>query len=248
MQIAPLSGKRILLVEDEVDIAQLVELHLSDAGLSVEHKRRGDEALEAALSGDFDLMILDLRLPGMSGLDVCRQLRNHSSELPIVMLTAKTSELDRVLGLELGADDYVSKPFSPVELTARVKAVLRRSSSSQRQAKLVQQGETVRCGALKMNPRTRSVQLQGHNIELTAKEFELLLYFARHPGEVFKRSELLDQVWGYGHDGYEHTVNSHINRLRAKIEDNPAEPSQIITVWGVGYKFLPAASVAIVTA
>ena len=149
---------------------------------------------------------------------MCRQLRNQGSELPIVMLTAKTSELDRVLGLELGADDYVSKPFSPVELTARVKAVLRRSSSSQRQTQKAEQNEVIECGSLRMNSRTHSVNLNGENIELTAKEFDLLMHFASRPGEVFKRSDLLDQVWGYGHDGYEHTVNSHINRLRAKID------------------------------
>ena len=232
-------SKHILLVEDEPDIAQLVELHLRDVGLNVTYSASGDEALVLAQQGNFDLLILDLRLPGMSGLEICRRLRGEGSELPILMLTAKTTELDRVLGLELGADDYVSKPSSPIELTARVKAILRRSSILSRQSGALQHPELLNCGALTVNIKSRTVVNQGANVELTAKEFELLLHFAKHPEQVFRRSELLDQVWGYGHDGYEHTVNSHINRLRAKIEMDPAEPRQILTVWGVGYKFVP---------
>ncbi|MCL4104548.1 UNVERIFIED_CONTAM: hypothetical protein GTU68_047510 [Idotea baltica] len=220
---------RILLVEDEADIAALVSLHLEDIGAEITHVDRGDLALEQAAKSAWDLMILDLRLPGIGGLEVCRKLREQGNQLPILMLTSKSSELDRVLGLELGADDYVTKPFSPLELTARVKAILRR----------VSQLETVfQCGVLALDSRKREVQLGGNIVELTSREFDLLLYFIRNPGQVFRRSELLDKIWGYGHEGYEHTVNSHINRLRSKIEDDPANPARIITVWGVGYKFI----------
>ena len=227
---------RILLVEDDADIARLVALHLADLESEVEHCDRGDVALRRALSEDWALIILDLRLPGMGGLDVCRRLREQGRHTPLLMLTAKSSELDRVLGLELGADDYITKPFSPIELTARVKAILRRVSIESRPAPADAEPPLVH-GALSICPRTRCVTLQGRNVELTSREFDLLLHFMRQPGRVFRRAELLDQVWGYGHDGYEHTVNSHINRLRAKIEDDPASPHRIVTVWGVGYKF-----------
>lgn len=232
-------AKRILIAEDEADIAQLIELHLRDAGMNVVHKAAGDESLELAMRESFDLLILDLRLPGLSGLEVCRRLRLAGKDLPILMLTAKSSELDRVLGLELGADDYVSKPFSPLELTARVKAILRRVSTMQRINNNSGESEQLKCGEFIIDSRTRTVARNGNKIELTAKEFELLHHFAKSPDRVFSRSDLLDKVWGYGHDGYEHTVNSHINRLRAKIEIDPASPQKILTVWGVGYKFTP---------
>ena len=238
MQIRP-EAKRILIAEDEADIAQLIELHLRDAGMDVVHKVAGNESLELAMQETFDLLILDLRLPGLSGLEVCRRLRLAGKDLPILMLTAKSSELDRVLGLELGADDYVSKPFSPLELTARVKAILRRVSTMQRLNSNNSDSERLKCGEFTIDSRTRTVAKNGNKIELTAKEFELLHHFAKSPEQVFSRSDLLDKVWGYGHDGYEHTVNSHINRLRAKIEIDPASPQKILTVWGVGYKFTP---------
>lgn len=231
-------AKRILIAEDEADIAQLIELHLRDAGMNVVHRAAGDESLELAMQESFDLLILDLRLPGLSGLEVCRRLRLAGKELPILMLTAKSSELDRVLGLELGADDYVSKPFSPLELTARVKAILRRVSALQR-INASNSVEQLSCGEFTIDSRTRTVAKNGNKIELTAKEFELLHHFAKSPDRVFSRSDLLNEVWGYGHDGYEHTVNSHINRLRSKIEIDPASPQKILTVWGVGYKFTP---------
>ena len=230
---------RILLVEDEADIAALVSLHLEDIGAEILHVDRGDVALEQAAKPGWDLMILDLRLPGMGGLEICRKLREQGNQLPILMLTSKSSELDRVLGLELGADDYVTKPFSPLELTARVKAILRRVSQLQQAAERHEEPENLfQCGALAVDSRKREVQLGDALVELTSREFDLLLYFIRNPGQVFRRSELLDKIWGYGHEGYEHTVNSHINRLRAKIEDDPAHPARIITVWGVGYKFI----------
>jgi DNA-binding response OmpR family regulator len=169
-------------------------------------------------------------------LEICRRLRSQPAYTPILMLTSKSTELDRVLGLEIGADDYVTKPFSIRELMARVKAIFRRIDELQSDRRQDEQS-LIRAADLVIDPQRRAVSLGDRSIDLTAKEFDLLLYFARHAGRVFTRSQLLDEVWGYGHDGYEHTVNSHINRLRAKIEANPAQPGYILTVWGVGYKF-----------
>jgi DNA-binding response OmpR family regulator len=182
------------------------------------------------------MIILDIMLPGMDGLELCRRLRSRSLYTPILMLTSKATELDRVLGLEMGADDYVTKPFSIRELLARVKAILRRVEGlqggiSERKKDRIQAGDLV------IEPEKREVIHKNQIIDVTAKEFDLLLHFAQHPGKVYTRAQLLDLVWGYGHDGYEHTVNSHINRLRAKIEDDPSQPQYILTVWGVGYKF-----------
>jgi DNA-binding response OmpR family regulator len=229
---------RIMLVEDDEDIARLVQLHLEELDAHIEHFDRGDLALKKALESRWDLIVLDLRLPGLSGLDVCRRLREQGNHTPILMLTAKSSELDRVLGLELGADDYVTKPFSPIELLARVKAILRRMSQLQAVPDVVSDlPELLVFSDLHININNRRVTIKDMDVELTAKEFDLLLYFARHPNRVFRRSELLDKVWGYGHEGYEHTVNSHINRLRSKIETDSSNPTLILTVWGVGYKF-----------
>lgn len=232
---------RVLLVEDDADIARLVSLHLEDLNAQVQHADRGDDALELALQQSWDLMILDLRLPGLSGLDVCRRLREQGHQVPILMLTAKSSELDRVLGLELGADDYLTKPFSPLELTARAKALLRRAALNQESVSTQEIGEEesteIVLGPFSICTRRHRVTLNDEPIELTSREFDLLLHFARQPGRVFRRGELLDEVWGYGHDGYEHTVNTHINRLRRKIEVNPGSPKHVVTVWGVGYRF-----------
>ena len=180
------------------------------------------------------LLVLDLMLPGLNGLDVCRAVRAGNDYVPILMLTAKSSELDRVLGLEIGADDYLTKPFSIPELLARIKALFRRTEALK--AAAAGCGEVLRRGDLVIDVDKRQVRLAGQEVALTAREFDLLLHFARHPGRVFTRSELLDQVWGYHHSGYEHTVNSHINRPRAKIEREPARPEHMLTVWGVGYK------------
>lgn len=226
--------KKILVIEDEYDIAELIRLHLEDLDHDVTVARDGHTGLSRGSAGLWDLIILDLRLPGVDGLEICRSLRQKSEYVPILMLTSKSSELDRVVGLELGADDYVTKPFSVLELMARVKAILRRAELSRKLPKAPQR-ET-RMGCVKIDPATRSVTVRGESVELTAKEFDLLLHFASNPGRVYRRAELLDSVWGYGNAGYEHTVNSHINRLRAKIEDDPAHPELIVTVWGVGYK------------
>lgn len=224
----------VLVIEDNQDIAELVALHLRDEGYTVSLCHDGSSGLEQAQHEDFDLLVLDLMLPGLDGLSICRSLRQREHYLPILMLTAKTSELDRVLGLELGADDYLTKPFSIRELVARVKALLRRQAALQPKTT---SGAIISTGDLRIDSDKREVTVDGKAVELTAREFDLLLYFARNPGRVFNRSQLLDQVWGYGHEGYEHTVNSHINRLRAKIEQDPAKPRYVLTVWGVGYKF-----------
>lgn len=226
---------KILLVEDDDDIARLVLLHLKDIDAAVMHCSRGDTALETARDESWDLIILDLRLPGLSGLDVCRELRSQGVHTPVLMLTAKSSELDRVLGLELGADDYLTKPFSPLELVARVKALLRRAAFARLSP--AAEADVLALGPFSISTVSRQVSLRGQAIELTAREFELLLHFAREPGRVFRRTELLDAVWGYGHEGYEHTVNTHINRLRRKIELDPRQPEHVVTVWGVGYRF-----------
>ena len=187
--------------------------------------------------------MLDLRLPGPDGLSICRAVRRERSYQPILMLTSKSSELDRVLGLESGADDYLTKPFSVLELTARVRAILRRVEQfKQAGTSNGNATPTVDAGPVSIDPARREVLLRGESVDLTAREFDLLEHLARHPGRVFRRSDLLDQVWGYGHEGYEHTVNSHINRLRSKIETDPSQPEMIVTVWGVGYKFSEAAA------
>jgi DNA-binding response OmpR family regulator len=209
---------------------------LRDLHYDVDLTFDGDAGWTRIQSSSYDLIILDLMLPGIDGLEICRRLRAQPAYTPILMLTSKATELDRVLGLEIGADDYVTKPFSIRELMARVKAIFRRID----ELKSDHQSDNpapVHAADLVIEPHSRKVSLAGKAIDLTAKEFDLLLHFARNAGRVFTRSQLLSEVWGYGHDGYEHTVNSHINRLRAKIEANPAQPDYILTVWGVGYKF-----------
>jgi DNA-binding response OmpR family regulator len=234
-QLIPIHKRRFLIVEDEVDLANLIQLHLQDFHAEMIHIDRGDLALQKALHEHWDLMILDLRLPGLDGLDICRELRSRGMEFPIMMLTARTTELDRVLGLELGADDYLTKPFSSLELVARVKALLRRSERKPQQ--LPEENNRINIKHLTIDKLQRSLCSYQSPIELTAREFDLLWFFANNQGRVFRRTELLDSVWGYGHEGYEHTVNSHINRLRAKIEPDPTNPQLLHTVWGVGYKF-----------
>ena len=185
------------------------------------------------------MLVLDLMMPRVDGLEVCKALRAQGRDTPILMLTAKSTELDRVLGLELGADDYLTKPFSMAELLARVKALLRRADLMQ-QARQAQDDDVDRVlsnGQLEIHPAKRRVIVRGNEVELTALEFDLLLHFASHPGRVFSRSQLLDAVWGYTHDGYEHTVTTHINRLRAKLEADPMRPAYVLTVRGAGYKF-----------
>lgn len=226
--------RRILIVEDQQDIADLLTLHLTDMGAVITHCTNGNEGMSLALSKTWDLLILDIQLPGASGLDICRRVRKEQAYTPLLLLTSRSSELDRVLGLDLGADDYITKPFSVMELIARIKAIFRRASAMEKTEP--QTSRLIKIGPLIIDEGQRQVTLGNRHIDLTAREFDLLKYFALHPGRVFSRSELLDQVWGYGHDGYEHTVNSHINRLRTKIEADSNDPKYIVTLWGVGYK------------
>lgn len=228
--------RRILVVEDHDDIAQLLALHLRDLGCDVSVAADGADGLDQTAGNDFHLIILDLMLPDMDGLELCRRVRTRPGYVPILILTAKSSELDRVLGLELGADDYLTKPFSIRELLARVKALFRRVDALSRTQAEAWDAGTIKVGDLTIDPEKRTVLQGGRPVQLTGKEFDLLVQFARHPGRVYTRSQLLGLVWGPDHDGYEHTVNSHINRLRAKIERNPSAPHYILTVWGVGYK------------
>ena len=230
-------SKKILIIEDNRELACLLESHLHDLAYHVDVEFDGIEGLARANFDKYDLIILDLMLPGLNGIEICRRLRSKSAYVPILMLTAKSSEIDRVVGLEIGADDYVTKPFSIRELLARVKAILRRVEELTNKGK-ADSAAIIQTKDLVIDPEKRIANLKGQTIDLTAKEFDLLLHFARNPGKVYTRAQLLDTVWGYGYGGYEHTVNSHINRLRAKIEIDPANPDYILTVWGVGYKFV----------
>jgi len=230
-------GAAILLAEDQADIRDLIALNLRDAGYDVTPVADGRAALDSQAERGSDLLILDLMMPGLDGLEVCKALRARGRATPILMLTAKSTELDRVLGLELGADDYLTKPFSMAELLARVKALLRRAELlRQAQGQAQGAGSTVRNGEIEIAVARREVRVRGLPVELTALEFDLLLHFAQHPGHVFSRAQLLDSVWGYSHEGYEHTVTTHINRLRAKLENDPMRPVIILTVRGAGYK------------
>ena len=232
-----LNDCRTLVVEDTAEIADLIRLHLEDLGLQVTCAADGIAGLELARSGMFDLIVLDLMLPGLNGLEVCRALRADTRHYtPILMLTAKASEIDRVVGLELGADDYLGKPFSIPELQARAKALLRRSEKM-RAVVAPDEQPTVRAGGVEIDTLRHEVRLCGRRIMLTAKEFDLLLFLAHHPGRVYSRAQLLDAVWGTTLESYEHNVNTHINRLRAKVEADPANPQYILTVRGVGYRF-----------
>jgi DNA-binding response OmpR family regulator len=201
----------------------------------VVHSADGTEGLRLLEQGGWDALILDLMLPGVDGLEICRRARAMARYTPIIITSARSSELHRILGLELGADDYLAKPFSMPELVARVKALLRRVDAMARNLKM--DAGSLELGPLFINPLTRDATLQGQRLDLTPREFDLLYFFARQPGKVFSRMDLLNAVWGYSHEGYEHTVNTHINRLRAKVEADPANPSLILTVWGRGYKF-----------
>lgn len=225
--------KRILIIEDDPEIVKLLEIHLTDLIFDTSKASDGATGLEMALQNDYDLIILDLTLPQMNGIDVCKNLRKVKNT-PIIMLTAKSEEIDRVLGLEIGADDYITKPFSIRELLARIKAVMRRSNTIKEEKK---DTSIINVDGMQIDIDKRKVLLNNEKIELSPKEFELLHLMANNPGRNYSRTELLNIIWGYNFSGYEHTVNSHINRLRAKIETDMANPNYILTTWGVGYKF-----------
>jgi len=227
--------KHVLIVEDDAHIADLLRLHLRDEGYVVEHAADGTEGVRMLEQGSWDALILDLMLPGVDGLEICKRARAMARYTPIIIISARSSEMHRILGLELGADDYLAKPFSMLELVARVRALLRRTDALARNARM--ESGHLNVHGIAIDPIAREASLHGKALGLTPREFDLLYFFARHPDQVFSRMDLLNEVWGYQHDGYEHTVNTHINRLRTKIETDPAAPQRILTVWGRGYKF-----------
>jgi DNA-binding response OmpR family regulator len=233
----PANRAHILVIEDDPDIREVIRMHLENAQYTVATAENGVHALALAASQSFSLVILDLGLPGLDGLEVCRHLSALTPRPLILILTARSAERDRVQGLDRGADDYVIKPFSMLELVARVRALLRRPPPAAEQGG-DPAARAIVAGALVMDRWERCAKIGARRIELTAKEFDLLLWFARHPHRVFSRAELLDAVWGGGYEGYEHTVNSHLNRLRTKIERDPSHPSMLVTVRGGGYKLV----------
>jgi DNA-binding response OmpR family regulator len=231
--------RRVLIVEDDTELAELLSLHLREDGFAAERAASGPEGLRKAREGGFVLVILDIMLPGANGIEVCRRLREGERHVPVLMLTAKSEETDKVVGLEVGADDYVTKPFGIRELMARVRALTRRYREMDGSGEEDGEGEVLEYGPLRVDIGRRRVTLRGRRVDLTAKEFELLVLLARHPEQAFSRDRLLDRVWGYSHAGYGHTVNSHINRLRSKIEEDHSQPRFVRTVWGYGYRFTP---------
>jgi len=230
------TNSSILVIEDDREIGTLLEIHLQDRGHLVSRAEDGLAGLALAQDGEFDLVILDLMLPGLDGMEVCKRIRKDDRHLPILMLTARSEEIDKILGLELGADDYLTKPFSIRELLARTSALLRRSNLAETQKE--ETSAILDFGALQIDIKRRRAVLDGKILDLTAKEWELLLLLAKNPGRTYSRQELLDLVWGYQYEGYSHTVNSHINRLRSKVERDPARPEFILTKRGLGYRFV----------
>lgn len=228
--------KRVLIIEDDIEIVHLLEIHLKDLQCDVCYTQRGDEGYAMALENEFSLIILDIMLPGMDGIEVCQKLRAKNLETPIIMLTSKSEEIDKVLGLEIGADDYLTKPFSVREFIARVKAIFRRQKMTSH-ANDERMDKVNHYGRLSINVETRKITLDGQRVDLSPKEFELLVLLSSNPGKSYDRKKLLNLVWGYDFEGYEHTVNSHINRLRSKIEPDMGNPTYILTTWGIGYKF-----------
>ncbi|MFA6541619.1 MAG: response regulator transcription factor [Bacteroidota bacterium] len=229
--------KHVLVVEDDKDITGLLDIHLKDLQCKVTIVHDGEKGFTNIVKNKYDLVVLDVMLPTMDGLEVCRKVRAEKINTPILMLTAKSEELDKVLGLEVGADDYLTKPFGIREFIARVKAIFRRVEAIQKESTSAEKASFLRFGNVEIDRDRRKVLLNGKRIDLTAKEFDLLILFATHPGKTYTREQLLQIVWGYQFNGYDHTVNSHINRLRSKIEADMAKPKYILTAWGVGYRF-----------
>lgn len=227
-------AKRVLIVEDDAHIANLLRMHLRDEGYDVTHAASGDDGLRLLEDNDWSALVLDLMLPGVDGLEICRRARAMTRYTPIIITSARASEVHRILGLELGADDYLAKPFSMLELVARIKALLRRVEAMAQNARI--DAGAIEVAGIRIDPVARTAGVDGNALDLTPREFDLLHFFARHPDQVYSRMELLNQVWGHRHEGYEHTVNTHINRLRNKVERDPATPRRILTVWGRGYK------------
>jgi DNA-binding response OmpR family regulator len=228
--------KQVLIIEDDTEISNVVAVNLESNGIRTEQVHDGLVGLKRSKSGEFDLIILDIMLPGLDGISICRKLREENYNTPILMLTAKIDEIDLILSLELGADDYMTKPFSMRELLARVGALIRRSEKTVSKTE-EESEEKLQFGELVVDYAKHQVNIREKTLNLTVKEFELLDLFARNPGRVFSRSDLLNAIWGYNFEGYEHTVNTHINRLRNKLEIDPSKPKYLLTVWGMGYKF-----------
>lgn len=226
----------LLVIEDDEKILEAITEYFSRAGYNVHTAEDGLSGVQAALNDRPDAIVLDLMLPRMDGLAVCRELREKASYIPILMLTAKDDVVDKVLGLEMGADDYITKPFSLRELEARIKSVMRRVRAVTHAEGAGEDAPIVR-GRLRIDPAKREVTIGDRQVDLTPKEFELLRLFASNPGRVFPRKYLLEKIWDYSYEGYDRTIDSHINRLRAKIEENPENPQMVLTVWGIGYKF-----------
>jgi DNA-binding response OmpR family regulator len=226
----------LLVVEDDENISSAISEYFSRAGYNVKTVEDGLMGVKSALDDPPDAVVLDLMLPKMDGLAVCRELREKANYMPILMLTAKDDVVDKVLGLEMGADDYITKPFSLRELEARIKSVLRRSRTSSSSDGSKDEAPIIR-GRLRIDPARREVTIGDRQVDLTPKEFDLLRLFAANPGRVFPRKYLLEKIWDYSYEGYDRTIDSHINRLRAKIEENPENPQMVLTVWGIGYKF-----------
>jgi two-component system alkaline phosphatase synthesis response regulator PhoP len=228
---------KVLIIEDDREISDLISIHLKDMELEVSQSYDGKEGLLKAVNDHFDLIILDLRLPYLDGLEICKKIRMKKVQSLVLILTSKSEEIDKVLGLEIGADDYLTKPFSIRELVARVKALLRRREMILTSQDTEVEDRELRIGDLMINEGMRKVQVGGQNIDLSPKEFDLLLLLASNPGKTYTRMQLLNKIWGYEFEGFEHTVNSHINRLRSKVEKNMHKPEYILTTWGIGYKF-----------
>ncbi|MEM7107273.1 MAG: response regulator transcription factor [Bacteroidota bacterium] len=226
--------KKVLLIEDDVHIKELLEIHLNDLECQLMSFTNGQLGFNAGLSERFDLIILDIMLPEKDGLEICRDFRANKITTPILMLTARSEEIDKIMGLETGADDYLTKPFSVREFIARVKAIFRRVEMLQQQEV---NSTVVKHNGLVVDQNKRKVTLNNERVDLTPKEFDLLYLLASNPGRSYSRDQLLSKVWGYEFEGYEHTVNSHINRLRAKVEIDISNPTFILTTWGVGYRF-----------
>lgn len=231
------TSKRLLLIEDDQELIDLLSMHLQSEGYSVTAAADGEAGLLAFHEGSFALVILDWMLPSTSGLDVLRDIRMQDTRTPVLMLTARGEEADKVLGLELGCDDYMTKPFSVRELVARIKVLRRRIERAEELARIAAGDRILDLGPLKIDNGKRKVEVLGEPVQLTVKEYDLLHTLAARPGRTFSRRQLLDLVWDQDSDIYEHTVNSHINRLRNKIEEDPNRPRLILTVWGIGYRF-----------
>lgn len=229
--------KNVLIIEDDVNIVGLLVIHLRDLGCTIVSETNGQKGLLIARERQFDLIILDIMLPGLNGIEICRKLRQTDRHTPIMMLTSRSEEIDKVMGLETGADDYLTKPFSVREFIARVKVIFRRSEDRAATHDTLPRSSVIRFEGLEIDIDKRKVMLANTRIDLSPKEFELIALLASNPGKSYSRKQLLNLVWGYDFEGYEHTVNSHINRLRGKIEKDLSNPIFILTSWGVGYRF-----------